>query len=338
MTAAGTKKIVVTTLRFLISFGAIGIILYLFREQLPAVVDHLRGADPGYFLLALVVFFAGHIFVAQRLRAVLEVHQAGLTLWQVYYVNLVGLFFNNVLPSSVGGEMVKAYYIYRGTNGKVAAFSAVVVDRLFGLVVMVAIGLTALALFGRGLASPRIVGSVAGLALVVVLVMVAIFNTRIVNGLCRARIPLMPMVLAEKLKEMYQAMYHYRGQHGIILRCLGLTALGQISFIIVNYLLARSLSLDIPLTFFFFFVPIILILTMAPSVNGIGVREATYLFYLAGFATSDRALALSVFTTFFMIFTGIIGGLAYAVKGGLEKESGEGRGARDEGRGTRDEG
>jgi uncharacterized membrane protein YbhN (UPF0104 family) len=99
--------------------------------------------------------------------------------------------------------------------------------------------------------------------------------------------------------------------------CFFLTILGQVSFIIVNFLLANSLSIDIPLGFFFFFVPILLIMGVAPSVNGIGVREATFLFYLTEFTTPEKALALSLLTTFFMIFVGILCGIIYAFKGGI---------------------
>ena len=66
-----------------------------------------------------------------------------------------------------------------------------------------------------------------------------------------------------------------------------------------------------------FFVPILLLMGVAPSVNGIGVREATFLFYLTEFTSSEKALALSLLTTFFMILVGIISGMIYAVKGGL---------------------
>ena len=56
---------------------------------------------------------------------------------------------------------------------------------------------------------------------------------------------------------------------------------------------------------------------VAPSVNGIGVREATFLFYLTEFTTPEKALALSLLATFFMIFVGILGGIIYAFKGGI---------------------
>ena len=114
------------------------------------------------------------------------------------------------------------------------------------------------------------------------------------------------------------AMHHYRGQRGMIITCILLTLLGQGSYVVVNYLLALSLAIDIPIGFFFFFVPVILIMQVAPSINGIGVREAVYLLYVVGLTTTDKALALSLFTSFFLIFVGIMGGVAYAFKGGLD--------------------
>lgn len=304
-------------LRFLVSFGAIAIIVYLFRDQLPAAIDCLRGARIDYFIGAVIVFFVGLISTALRLKMVLGVNDAELSLGSSYYVNLIALFFNNVLPSSVGGEMVKAYYIYRNTSGNVAAFSAVFVDRLFGLVTMVAIGMAAVLLLGPAETDPRILYSILFLALVTCGIAVSIFSRTIVDFLCSLRIPLVPEMLLEKLRQMYKAMFVYRGHNRVIAACLGLTFIGQLGYILANYFLARSLSLPIPLSFFFFFVPIMLVMTMAPSVNGIGVREAAYLFYLQSYVTSDKALALSLFSTFFVIFVGIAGGVVYAFKGGL---------------------
>ena len=112
-------------------------------------------------------------------------------------------------------------------------------------------------------------------------------------------------------------MYEYREHKGIFGRCIALTLLGQTAYILANYLLARSLGIDIPLPFFFFFVPILLLMGVTPSVNGIGVREATFLFYLTEFTTSEKALALALLTTFFMILVGLISGVIYAFKGSL---------------------
>jgi uncharacterized protein (TIRG00374 family) len=312
-----TANVIKTSARFIVSFGAIGIILYLFRDQLPTVFNHLSKANPFAFVLAVFTFLAGLISVAFRLQLVLKIHKADLSVTNLYYMNLVALFFNNILPSHAGGEMVKAYYIYKGSNQNVAAFGGVVIDRLFGLITMVLIGVAAIFLYDDALASPKILSSVMMLALFTAAFCFMLFNQKIVDFLCRLHIPLVPTALLDKLRDIYQAMHHYRGHKGIVLTCIFLTLIGQTSFVFTNYFLAKSLGVAIPLGFFFYFVPIIMVLGLAPSINGIGVREATYLFYLTGFTSSEMALALSLLTSFFMVFVGIIGGVLYAFKGGV---------------------
>lgn len=314
---SGIKRFINPILRFTVSFTAIGVIIFLFRDQLPAVLDHLRGARVSFFGLALAVFFAGLIFTAFRLQLVLQVLKARMSLADSYYVNIIALFFNNVLPSSLGGEVVRGYYLFRKTSGRMESFSAVVVDRLFGLATMVLIGFAAVFLFDRSGVSPKILNSLLGLAGITAVAAILIFNRGIVDRLCALRVPLLPVLLQEKLKEMYQAMQCCRGHNRVIVLCFLLTVGGQVSFIVANYLLARCLGLDIGFGFFFFFVPIMLIMGLAPSVNGIGVREAAYLFYLAEYTSSDQALALSLITTFFMVVAGILSGIVYAFKGGL---------------------
>jgi uncharacterized protein (TIRG00374 family) len=307
-----------TVLRFVISFGLMGIILYLFRAQLPTVFLYLKAVQPLYFVIAVAVFFVSLLAVAFRLRLVVQVHGTKLSVAAAYYVNLIALFFNNVLPSSVGGEMMKAYYLYKGSKGSVSVFSAVVVDRLFGLITMLLISISTIFFFDSAQGSHKIMGSIVMLAATTITLGIFIFNKRIVDTLCQLHIPLLPAIFIEKIREIYRAMYEYREHKGIFGNCIALTVAGQTAYIIVNYLLARSLGIEIPLAFFFFFVPILLLMGVAPSVNGIGVREATFLFYLTEFTTSEKALALSLLTTFFMILVGMIAGIVYAFKGSLE--------------------
>ncbi len=306
-----------TVLRFVISFGLMGMILYFFRAQLPAVFQNLKAVKPIYFGLAVVLFFIGLIPVAFRLRFVIQVHNTRLSAVAAYYVNLIALFFNNVLPSSVGGEMMKAYYLYKDSRGSVSVFSAVVVDRLFGLITMLLISISTIFFFDSAQGSHKIMGSIVMLAATTITLAIFIFNKKIVDMLCQLHIPLLPAIFIEKIREIYRAMYEYREHKNIFGKCIALTLAGQTTYIIANYLLARSLAIDIPLAFFFFFVPILLLMGAAPSVNGIGVREATFLFYLTEFTTSEKALALSLLTTFFMILVGIIAGIIYAFKGDI---------------------
>lgn len=314
------RKIGLAALRFIISFSLMGGVLYYFRGQLPTVFQYLKEVKLSYFVSALGVFFAGLLAVAFRLRSVVQVHGTKLSVYAAYYANLIALFFNNVLPSTIGGEMVKAYYLYKHSKGSVTVFSAVVVDRLFGLATMLLISISSIFFLDIAQGSHKIMGSIVMLTAATITLAVLIFNRKIVDGLCQLHIPVLPAIFLEKIREVYRSMYEYREHRGIIGSCFSLTVLGQLSFIVVNYLLATSLSMDIPFGFFFFFIPILLIMGVAPSVNGIGVREATFLFYLTEFTTSEKALALSLLTTFFMILVGIISGIVYAFKGRIGSE------------------
>ena len=311
------KSFLKPVLRFVVSFGLIGAILYMFKDQLPTVILHLKSTKPVYFMAALATFFAGMIGVAFRLRLVVMAQQTDLSVGMAYYVNLIALFFNNVLPSNVGGEMVKAFYLYKNSNGKVGSFSAVIIDRLFGIVTMILISISAILIWKQAQTSPKILSSIAFLALLVLILGALIYNKKIVDILCSLRVPLVPVFLLDKLRDIYKAMHDYRNHKNIIPVCVLLTLVGQIAFILANYLLAKSLSMEISLGFFFFFVPILLVIGVAPSVNGIGVREATFLFYLSEFTTPEKALALSLLSTFFMIVIGIIGGIVFAFRGGV---------------------
>ncbi len=56
------------------------------------------------------------------------------TIGAAYRLGLVGSFWNTFAPGSVGGDLVKAYYIARGQPGRrAAAVATVIVDRLVGL-------------------------------------------------------------------------------------------------------------------------------------------------------------------------------------------------------------
>jgi uncharacterized protein (TIRG00374 family) len=295
-----------------------GVILYSFRAQLPAVFQYLKEVKPVYFAAAVAACFVGLLPVAYRLHLVIQVHGTKLSVAAAYYVNLIALFFNNVLPSSVGGEMVKAYYLYKDSEGSVSVFSAVVVDRLFGLVTMLLISISTIFFLDTAQGSHKIMGSIVMMSAATVTLAFLIFNKKVVDGLCQLHIPLLSAVFLEKIRETYRAMYKYREHKGIIGNCFALTIMGQIAYVIVNFLLAKSLAMDIPIGFFFFFIPILLIMGVAPSVNGIGVREALFLFYLTEFTSAEKALALALLNTLFLIFVGIIAGIIYAFKGGLD--------------------
>ncbi|MEW6221087.1 MAG: lysylphosphatidylglycerol synthase transmembrane domain-containing protein [Thermodesulfobacteriota bacterium] len=305
-----------TVLRAAVSLSALGLVAFFYWEQLPAVLQQLARVEPLPFGLSLAAFFGGLVFLAVRLRLILLAHRASITTRQVYHLNLVALFFNNVLPSSLGGEAVKAYYLYRGTGGLLASFGAVLMDRICGLLTVVLVGSLSLALWAQDLASERIVRSLEVLAAVTVVALLVLFNRTISDWVHRARVPLLPPQVTAMLRDLFATIHFYRHRPLVLLGAVGLSVAGQFFFVLNIYYLAVSLGIAIPLTFFFAFLPICAVTGLAPSMNGVGVREATFIFFLHAYAPADQALALSLLTTVSLILIGMAGGVAYALKGG----------------------
>lgn len=311
-------------LRFGISGGLIGLILYLYRGQLPKVGEIIANVDPFWAIAACVLFFANLVVIAFRLKWLFNLHGIAFSVGFSYYLNLIAFFFNNVLPSAVGGEAVKGYYAYKHSGKNVKSLSAIFVDRLVGLAtvsLMAGIALAVLSLTAPERISGALFTSILGLVGTTFLVGLVVANKRLVDVVMSLRIPLVPKVLLSSLQEAYEATHYYCGFPRTLARALAMTVLAQMVYVLLNYMLALSLGLSIPLSFFFLFIPLSLIFGVAPSVNGIGVREAAYIFFLQGYAGADEALSLSICTTALLVAVGLVGGVVYGVGGsGRDRE------------------
>lgn len=78
-----------------------------------------------------------------RFLLILRIWEIRLNILQVLKLNWIGLFFNNVLPGSVGGDLMKSYYLYKMGYRFVNALFLSFLDRacgLYGLLINYIIG------------------------------------------------------------------------------------------------------------------------------------------------------------------------------------------------------
>ncbi|NIR06237.1 MAG: UPF0104 family protein, partial [Candidatus Aminicenantes bacterium] len=61
--------------------------------------------------LGLLLFCCSICFLAWRLKILLAAHASGFSVKDIFLLNLIGYFFTNFMPTSVGGDLVKGYYI-----------------------------------------------------------------------------------------------------------------------------------------------------------------------------------------------------------------------------------
>ena len=95
--------------RIIISISLIIILLYAMRGNYEKIASTLSNIDIRMFALALVLFISAIIVASYRLSLiVLAQKEGGITLKEAISLTLLGYFFNNFLPTAIGGDVVKA--------------------------------------------------------------------------------------------------------------------------------------------------------------------------------------------------------------------------------------
>jgi len=306
-------------LRFLISFLAVGLTIYFMRGKLHEAMTILRHEVIwGWFALAIVGYFVGLAILAVRLQWVFKAQNINMSFLEVYHLGFVGLFYNLMLPSAVGGDVVKAFYAYKHSGKKIESATSVFLDRLLGFVAIIVMAGIGLMYVSKESDSAYIDYAVYG-ACGTLLFLVAFFSSRrfarLFKGLAR-------MIPSEKIKlqlaEVYHAIYGYRHHRGPVLMAVLLSFVGQTVFVSTNYWISRSIGADINYGVFFILIPVSSIVSMAPSIGGLGVREASLIYLFSRYLPSERALALTVLMDVIIYLFGIGSGVWYGFRGGLK--------------------
>ncbi len=307
-------------LRFAISFAAIGLIVYFMRGKLHEAIAILRHEVLwSWFAVAILGYFAGLAVLAVRLQWVFRVQDIRMTFRECYHLGFVGLFYNLMLPSAVGGDVVKAFYAYKHSGKKIESATSILLDRLLGFVALIVMATIGLMCFSKEAENAYMDYAVYG-ALGVLVFAIAFFASRRFARLFKGLGRLIPRDTWKKqLAEIYHAIYGYRHHQGPVFTAILLSFVGQAVFISVNYWLTRSLGAEIDFWKFFILIPVISIVSMAPSIGGLGVREASVLYLFGRYLPAERALALTLLMDIVIYSFSIGSGIWYAFRGGLKE-------------------
>jgi len=119
-------------LKYLIGFGLLGYVIYKYRVDL----ERLLQQPPNWWYMLAVAGIVVGCMTLQYTRWFILVRALDLPFKprDAVRLGLVGTFYNTFLPGSVGGDLVKAYYIAQGQpTRRAAAVATVMADRLLGL-------------------------------------------------------------------------------------------------------------------------------------------------------------------------------------------------------------
>ena len=204
-----------------------------------------------------------------------------LTAFQPYYL---GLFLNQFLPTSVGGDVVRVYTLYKqGYAGEGLAASAII-DRLIGLLALLILASLAVILSEKNLV-PEAVETIVIITLSALLACALLFFIfPVPYSLVVWASKFDPHTLLGRFLRVLRVCRTYKGSSVLLVCSLSLSFLLQGLMILVYVILAQALGLDISLTIFLIAVPLVFVATALPlSIGGLGVREGVFVAVLGLF-------------------------------------------------------
>jgi uncharacterized membrane protein YbhN (UPF0104 family) len=276
--APKAKKILFLSLKLIVS----SVLLYIVfsRTGVRQVFSLLKDIHFSAFFSAVLLYIIAQLFSTVRWKLFLP---ETLGIKKLFSLYLIGSFFNTVLPGLIGGDAVKAFYLYRATGKSSLAVASIFMDRYIGLVMLIIICSFAFPFGYSYFHNSPISWAFPFTVLVFVIISFLIFGFRFGK---RVKI----------LSEFYDYFHSYRNQKGIILKALLMSGFVHLSGFFAVYILALGLGIYIPFLACLIFVPLIVMFAAVPiSISGIGIREGAFVLFfgLIGIR-QDFATALSL--------------------------------------------
>ncbi len=272
--------------------------LLAWHLDLSQMVSRLRTLDAVWVAASVAVVLAAIAVSAWKWGLILRErgHQLPYTRLLRHY--FVGLFFNNVLPTSVGGDAVRAWETTEDTGETPEAVGSVVSERL---IAGVALGVTALVGLPFVEGSSKLVVQVLAF-LAIDFVLVALFllpkvAESIVGKLVPKKLQGLHVNIAATVVVVRNTLWNWR----LFIKIAAYSICFQILVAAVNACLFQALGVHVSLAQCVIYTPMIFTITMLPiSISGFGVREAAYWYFFSQIGVG-QAEAIAASLLFFIV-------------------------------------
>ncbi len=295
--------------------ASVGILLVLLVQVGPAdVAAALANVEPILIAAAISVGIVDVVIRSANWRLLLESRGARLGFGDVFYSFAVGGFVGQIVPSSLGVDVMRSLTLSRRREVPLAeTLSSVVVLNLLSLG-----ALTAMAALGigwmlwAGVGPPGLPLVLAGSVAYLLALLLAIRSTR---RFVRVRRVLRRSRIGRKVDGFLRALLAYRSVGRRLWPVFGLTLLAQGFAVLIAFLVYQAGGVRLGLLYFAAFVPLIMLLRTLPiTLAGFGAEQgfAVLLFHSVGVPVA-KAFAMSVIVSAIALFVTSLWGIFYIV-------------------------
>jgi len=300
-------------LRIFISVAFLCFFAWSFKDNYSGVAAALRHTDMAAVAAGFSMILSAGVLMGWRLKLVFRAQGLELAFKDAVQLTFVGSFFNNFLPSAVGGDLVKAYCASLQTGKRMESFSACLMDRILGLFVFILIPSLTVLFLAKEL-DHRVPAMVLTALVLACVGLWLIFNKHHVAKLSFLTSGIQKIPGVRQLGSLYHAMHELTRNKWLMLRICAVSAVGQLLNILAIWWILKSLSVTTEIHQLLIRTPLVHLFGMLPSFGGLGLREKGFEYFFKPVIGHENAGALAILYLFYIILLSGIGGIVYAVR------------------------
>ena len=297
------KKVLLSLLQIAVT---IAVLFWVFHDpqKRAQMAVALRMADYRWIAGAVLAYFIVEFVAAIRWHILLKVQKIHLSIPRVSGLFLIGMFYNQFLPGGTGGDIVKSYLLLKETPGKATgALLAVVFDRMIGLIALISITGTLIALRYQWLTQlPETKHLVWLLIAILGSAVLMLATSFVVSGFNLAHSLPARFPGREKLIEL-SASYHLYAHHWrATLVAFGASIIAHLATFATFLCVAYAFRARVGVLDFFAIMPIERTISSLPiSFAGVGLREKIFQIMLNGLCGVPEAVAVLIGSMSFLV-------------------------------------
>jgi len=271
-------------------------------------LELLAAANWPWWLAALAATLVGQVVAGIRWAALAR--PLGFDFPRRFFVRrfFEGMFFSLCLPSSIGGDVVKAVRIGASTPLRLLAACSVLADRLTGLAALGVLVGTAVVARRHALSTAATLAVFVGLLLAVLLTF----------GIGLALLDRVHAMLPEEspARSFVGRLLPYRRRPSLVLLAVGWSFIVQLGGVLAVALVARALGVEQPPLVWMSVVPLVALAMVLPiSIGGFGVRENALEYLLRGYGVpSETGIAIALLWGLCTVLAGLVGGVLFLLE------------------------
>lgn len=299
------KKTLTLIARIIIS----GIIIYFLCKStnILDIAESIIKTNHKVWLLGIVLYIAGQLISAYKWKLLTDAVGFKKKLTEHFDYYFIGMFFNLFLPTTVGGDVTKCYYLSKGDprNRKAPAVYSVLAERYTG-VIIIAWMATIMMFLPIGNPVPLHVKLLMAALSVLIIIITPLFPIFCLRFLKRKK----------WIITMLRDVRVYWDNPRLMLKTLYWSVLFHLLIVAIHITVGSAMGINIPPAYYLIIYPMTAMAGFIPvAFNGIGPREATYIYFFSLLGVkSSTAIAFSIFWFGIVFCSSLIGGLFY-IKG-----------------------